>query len=229
MIGGLTAGTLPFAGTGGTQRTQDVERPTPRPEETPSPGVPYKDGPKQVLNSGKQYEAVLKTDKGEIRIEMFADQAPEAVNSFVFLAQEGFYNGLEFFFVRQGFVAQTGDPTCDASGIGTCTGTGSPYPSDFGLPLEANDQSHVRGAVVLPATIEGEKVHGSQFRILLADDSSRLDGKETVFGRVVEGLDVLEGVGDIVPCFGTEPSESNPCEVDPAKGLVIEDVAIKAT
>jgi cyclophilin family peptidyl-prolyl cis-trans isomerase len=96
--------------------------------------------------------------------------------------------------------------------------------------VEATDLSHVQGAVVLPFTREGEaEVHGSQFRILLADDP-RLDGKETVFGRVVQGLDVLEGVGDIVPCFGTEPSESsNPCEIDPTGELIIEDVAIEAT
>lgn len=229
MIGGLAAGTLGYTGFtgGGRQRTQ-VERTTPVPEETPSSVVPYeKPEPEQVIEAGKQYFAVLKTDKGEIRIELFADEAPQAVSSFVFLAQEDFYDGLTFFFVRQPKeaipgIAQAGDPTCDAAGQGACTGTGSP---GYTLPAEVNGLSHVREAVVLPATIEGEEVHGSQFRILLADDV-RLDGKETVFGRVVEGLDILENLGDIVPCFGQEPSDT--CQ-DPAPGLAIEDVVIEVT
>lgn len=229
MIGGLVAGTLGYTGfTGGRPQTQPVERTTPAPEATPSDIVQYeKPEPGQVLQPGKEYFAILKTDKGDIRIELFAEEAPQAVSSFLFLAEapQNFYDGLTFFFVRQGFVAQAGDPTCDVGGQAACTGTGGP---GYTLPVEANRLSHRQGAVALAATIEGEEVHGSQFRILLADDA-RLDGKETVFGRVVSGLRVLENLGDIIPCFGQEPSETNPCQVDPPPGLTIQDVVIEAT
>ena len=96
------------------------------------------------------------------------------------------------------------------------------------LPFEQTDASHVRGALVLPALIEGEEVHGSQFRILLADDV-RLDGKETVFGKVVSGLDVLEEFGDTIPCFGREPSEPDPCQelLDPSETPAITSVEIR--
>jgi len=152
------------------------------------------------------------------------------VNSFLFLARQGFYDGLTFFFVRQSTppvpgIAQAGDPTCDAAGQRPCTGTGGP---GYTLPVEANGRSHQQGMVVLPATIEGEEVHGSQFRIHLGDDP-RLDGKETVFGRVVSGLAILEKLGDIIPCFGQEPSKTNPCQPNPPPGLAIQDVVIEET
>ena len=228
MIGGLALATQPFGGgTGGSsQQVPLVEQPTPIPEETPSNVVQYeKPEPEQVLEPGKQYAAVLKTDKGEIRIELFADKAPRAVASFVSLAEQGFYDDLLFFFVTQGFVVQAGDPTCDATGKGACTGSGGP---GYTLAVEVNDLSHIQGAVVLPATIEGEEVHGSQFRILLADDP-RLDGRETVFGRVVAGLDILESLQDIVPCFGLDPSDTNPCDISPPPGPAIQGVVIEGT
>ncbi len=226
MIGGLAAGTLGTTGlTGGRQSAPRVEeRVTPTPETTPSGLLRY-EKPEQALDTSKHYFATLKTEKGDIRIELFDDEAPEAVNSFLFLAQQGFYDGLMFFFVRQDFMAQAGDPTCDAAGEGACNGTGGP---GYTLPVEARDRSHETGAVVAPATVEGEEVHGSEFRILLAPDL-RLDGKETVFGRVVSGLEVFASLPDRAPCFGREPSQSNPCDPDPPPGLAIRDVVIETT
>jgi len=226
MIGGLAAGTLGYTGSGGGRRqAEQIERTT-TPEPTGTPvNFPQFEKPDQVIDPSKQYFAVLKTDQGDIRIELFAKDAPQAVNSFVFLAQQGFYNGLEFFFVRQGFVAQAGDPSCDAAGRNACTGTGGP---GYTLPVEANSHSHVQGAVVLPAIVEEEKVHGSQFRILLADDQ-RLDGKETVFGQVVAGKELLGALPERLPCFGQEPSAAYPCQLEPPAPLVIRDVVIEAT
>ena len=233
IIGGVAAATLGYTGLGGSGGHRDrarVERETEATTTATPTGLAQYEKPEQIIESGGQYAVVLKTEaggqEGEIRIELFADDAPEAVNSFVFLAQEGFYDDLLFFFVKQGFVAQAGDPTCDAAGEGSCTGTGG---VGYTLPLEVNGQSHQEGAVVLPAIVEGEEVHGSQFRILLAGDT-RLDGKETVFGRVVSGLDVLQNVTDAIPCFGQEPSDTNPCqELDPAMSLTITGVIIDRT
>ena len=223
MIGGLAAGTLGYTGGGSSQRVRPpVEEQTPVPEETPIP-VRYQ-RPEQVLDPSKHYFVTFKTDQGDIGVEMFSD-APQAANSFLFLAKEGFYEGLTFFFVRQGFVAQAGDPTCDAAGQGACSGTGGP---GYTLPAEANQRPHEVGALVAPATVEGEEVHGSQFRILLAPDP-RLDDRETVFGRVVSGLDVLTSMPDRTPCFGEEPSQANPCQPEPPPGLAIQSVVVEAT
>lgn len=225
MIGGLAAGTLGYTGvTGGRRQAPPVERATPTPEETPNNVVQY-EAPEQVIDPAKQYTAILKTDEGDIRIALFAADAPQAVNSFVFLAQKGFYDGLAFFFVSQGFVAQAGDPTCDASGSNVCTGSGGP---GYTLPVEANSRSHEQRAIVLPAIIEGQEVSGSQFRILLADDQ-RLDGKETVFGQVISGMELLSALPDRLPCFGQEPSDAYPCQLEPPAPLVIRDVVIEVT
>ena len=232
LIGGVAASTLVGLGGSSSERRRQVVEETVAPtgdDLTGAAGIRF-EAPEQVVEEGGQYEAVLTTynggQEGQIRIQLFADQAPRAVNSFVFLAQRGFYDDLLFFFVRQDFVAQAGDPTCDSSGERPCTGAGG---VGYTLPFEQTDVSHVRGALVLPALIEGEEVHGSQFRILLADDL-RLDGKETVFGKVVSGLDVLEEFGDTIPCFGRESTERDPCqELDPSQTPAITSVEIRQT
>jgi len=227
MIGGVAAGTLGYTGVGGGRSNPpEIDRTT-TPEETPSGIVRY-ERPEQVVDPARQYFATLKTNQGDVRIELLAlfnDGAREATNSFVFLAQQDFYDGLEFFFVRQGFVAQAGDPTCNAAGELDCTGSGGP---GYTLPVEADDRSHELGTLVSPAIIEGQEVNGSQFRILLADDR-RLDGKETVFGRVVSGMELLSALPDRLPCFGQDPSDAYPCQTEPPTPLVIEDVIIEVT
>ena len=132
LIGGVAAGTLGYSGLGGgsSERRRQVVEETVAPvgdDLTGAAGSRF-EAPEQVLEEGGQYEAVLTTysggQEGEIRIQLFADQAPRAVNSFVFLAEKGFYDDLLFFFIRQDFVAQAGDPTCDSAGERPCTGAG---------------------------------------------------------------------------------------------------------
>jgi peptidyl-prolyl cis-trans isomerase B (cyclophilin B) len=134
------------------------------------------------------YVATIVTDKGNIVAELYQD-APEGVNNFVTLALNGFYDGLTFHRVESGFVIQGGDPAGDGSG-----GPG------YTIPAEINHE-HMKGALAWART--GDQVNperrssGSQFYITL-DKTAFLDGAYSVFGQVIEGMDVVEkiAVGD---------------------------------
>jgi len=131
--------------------------------------------------------AVVKTAKGDIVVELNADVAPLTVSNFVYLAEEGFYNGLTFHRVEPGFVVQGGDPSGD--------GTGGP---GYTVPAEISpDLKHSKGAIAmarLPDQINPERASsGSQFYFAL-DVLPFLDGAYTVFGEVVEGMDVVEKI-----------------------------------
>jgi peptidyl-prolyl cis-trans isomerase B (cyclophilin B) len=141
----------------------------------------------------KNKTALIKTGKGEIIIEFYPEQTPLTVSNFIYLARQGFYNGLTFHRVEPGFVVQGGDPKGD--------GTGGP---GYVIPAEINpDLKHLKGAVAmarLPDQINPERnSSGSQFYIAL-DELPDLDGAYTVFGRVVSGMDVVEKIrqGDVI-------------------------------
>ncbi|MBI1885181.1 MAG: peptidylprolyl isomerase [Chloroflexi bacterium] len=230
MIASLAAVGLGPGLFGGSSR--DTERLKPPPEGTgpptttsPTPAVSVKtyDRPKQVIDSDKGYLATIKTAKGDVVVQLFAKDAPTAVNSLAFLAEEGFYEGLTFHIVRPeaGF-ALAGDPTCDAEGELRCTGGGGP---GYVLPLEENGRSHLKGFVAMAAVGGGNTVSGSQFYILLRDDP-RLDGRDTVIGRVVEGMAVLGSLTPRNPCF-EPPSAENRCKPDPPPGDQILGITVQ--
>ena len=150
----------------------------------------YDAEPAMSIDTAKKYAAVIKTDKGDIRLELFASEAPRAVNNFVFLARDGFYDGLTFFRVVPGFVAQAGDPTCTTDATVTCTGSGGP---GYFLTREDSGQAHDAGVLAMGAPQGGDEVSASQFYITYAPQS-HLDGRDTVFGRVVEGQEVLDSL-----------------------------------
>lgn len=133
--------------------------------------------PEQVIDPSKSYTAVLKTEKGDITIKLRPDLAPKHVNSFVFLARQGYYDGVTFHRVIPGFVAQAGDPT----------GTGSGGPG-YTIPAEFGTEPFVAGAIGA-ARANDPNSAGSQFFITL-DDAPHLNGQYTVFGEVTEGMDV---------------------------------------
>jgi len=135
--------------------------------------------PPTVIDPSKQYFARLQTDKGEIVIQLFPDKAPITVNSFVFLAQNGWFDGIIFHRVLTDFMAQSGDP----SG----TGYGGP---GYAFRNEINDLKYDKEGVVGMANA-GADSNGSQFFITLKA-VPELDGSYTVFGQVVQGLDVLK-------------------------------------
>jgi cyclophilin family peptidyl-prolyl cis-trans isomerase/protein-disulfide isomerase len=139
----------------------------------------FTDCPPFTIDPNKQYLAVLQTKKGDITLDLFADQAPLAVNNFVFLARQGWYDGVTFHRVIPGFMAQTGDPTG--------TGYGGPgYAFDNEITALKFDSPGVVGMANA-----GPGSNGSQFFITYAA-APHLDGGFTIFGRLVSGMDVLE-------------------------------------
>lgn len=152
----------------------------------------YDSCPPQVVDPAKQYTATISTSKGDIVIELYPDKAPTTVNSFVFLAQNGWFDNNTFYRVLSGFVAQTGDP----SGLGL---GGPGY--EFGDEISA-DLSFDKAGVVGMAN-SGANTNGSQFFITL-DAVPQLDGGYTIFGQVTEGLDVLQTLTPRDPSLGTD-------------------------
>lgn len=135
-------------------------------------------GAEEVIDPFKAYTATLRTEKGDIVIELLTEAAPLTVNNFVFLARQGWYDGVTFHRVLPGFVAQGGDPT--GTGFG---GPGYFVPNeDAGLKFET--------AGLLAMANSGPDTNGSQFFITLAP-TPQLDGGYTIFGKVVEGMEVV--------------------------------------
>ncbi len=196
------------------------------PEETPT-GVMAFEAPEATIDATKPHEAIIKTDEGDIVVAL-NPEAPQAANSLAFLAGAGFYNGLEFFWVYRdtngGYSAQAGDPTCEDSGELSCTGTGGP---GYTLPKEGDSTEVGQWAVIAPVTIAGgDQVHGSQFVVALRDG---VDAEGTVIGEVIKGQEILESLQGRTPCFGGEPSDSNPCQTgeELPPPLIIMDVIVQ--
>jgi cyclophilin family peptidyl-prolyl cis-trans isomerase len=139
----------------------------------------YKVCPANEINTKSDYYATLKTTKGDIEIQLYADKAPLAVNSFVFLAKAGWYDNVPWHRVIDGFMAQTGDPTG--------TGIGGP---GYEFKDELNNGLNFDQAGMVGMANSGSNTNGSQFFITLAAQTS-LDGKYTVFGQVTKGMDVV--------------------------------------
>lgn len=139
----------------------------------------YDGPPPMTIDVSKQYLATIKMEKGgEIKIQLFPDKAPITVNNFVFLAREGFYDGTTFHRVLPDFMAQGGDPT----------GTGGGGPG-YIFENEDSDLTFDKAGVVAMANA-GRDTNGSQFFITFGPQEY-LNGGYTIFGQVVEGMDVV--------------------------------------
>jgi peptidyl-prolyl cis-trans isomerase B (cyclophilin B) len=154
----------------------------------------YSAPPPMKLDVGKQYSATIKTGKGDLVLELFAADVPVTVNNFVFLASEGFYDNTTFHRVIPDFMAQGGDPTG--------TGTGGP---GYRFADEFTKHTHVTGALSMANA--GPNTNGSQFFITYAPQP-HLDGKHSVFGQLVSGMDVLKTLvnGDSIISITIEES-----------------------
>lgn len=150
-------------------------------------------------------EAALVTDKGTMVVTFFPEQAPKHVKSFLTLAQQGFYDGIAFHRVIRNFMVQTGCPNSKAGASGA-PGTGGP---GYQLPAEFNDIPHTRGILSM-ARARDPNSAGSQFFIVHGDHADFLDGQYTVFGKVEEGLDVLDEIAGIECDFGPGGERSTP-------------------
>jgi cyclophilin family peptidyl-prolyl cis-trans isomerase len=125
--------------------------------------------------------ATLHTNHGAIEVELFDDDAPQTVSNFRKLAGDGFYDGVIFHRVIKDFMIQGGDPTG--------TGTGGP---GYTFEDEINDNKIVRGALAMANA--GPNTNGSQFFIVTTGAAPWLDGKHTVFGRVVSGMETVDSI-----------------------------------
>ncbi len=150
--------------------------------------------PEMNLDAGHTYRATLATDKGDIVIELFAEQAPRTVNNFVFLARAGFYDDTIFHRVIPDFMAQAGDPTGTGRG-----GPGYRFEDEFHPELR-----HERPGIVSMANA-GPNTNGSQFFITHVP-TPWLDDHHSVFGQVVEGMDVLLSIDPRDPSLTNAPA-----------------------
>ena len=145
-------------------------------------------------DTNKTYSAVLDTSAGEMRVALWAEEAPQTVGNFVGLAQQGFYDGLIFHRVIKDFMIQGGCPDG--------TGTGGP---GYQFQDEINAEKLVRG--VLAMANAGPGTNGSQFFLITAPATPHLDGHHTGFGKIVGGEDVLDAIGNAPTDRRDRPAE----------------------
>ncbi len=138
--------------------------------------------------------ATLHTSLGRVDLELFEEDAPTTVRNFRDLAKSGFYEGVIFHRVIPDFMVQTGDPTG--------TGTGGP---GYEFEDEINQHEIVRSAVAMANA--GPNTNGSQFFVVTAEACPWLDGKHTVFGRVVDGMDVVDAISTVARDAADRPRD----------------------
>jgi cyclophilin family peptidyl-prolyl cis-trans isomerase len=152
--------------------------------------------------------AIIKTNMGTIEIELFADKTPKTVENFVGLAEKGYYNGIIFHRVIKDFMLQAGDPT--GTGRGGASFWGGKFDDEF-----VSDLKHDTPGILSMANA-GPNTNGSQFFITLVA-TPWLDGKHTVFGKVINGMDVVYAIGEVKTETGDRP-------INP---VVMEEVTIE--
>ena len=135
-----------------------------------------------TIDESKSYSATLKTNHGDINIDLFASKAPVTVNNFVFLARDGFYNGVIFHRVIQSLMIQGGDPTGTGRG-----GPGYQFQDEFDPSLVFDREG------ILAMANAGPGTNGSQF-FITHGPTAHLDGKHTVFGKVIEGMEFVDKI-----------------------------------
>lgn len=143
--------------------------------------------PEMMIDTDKMYEATMETTRGTIELELYPQHAPKTVNNFVFLAREGFYDGVTFHRVISDFMIQGGDPTGTGRG-----GPGYTFEDEFTRELR-----HETGVISMANA--GPNTNGSQF-FITHSPQPHLDDRHTVFGKVVEGQDVVDAIrqGDVI-------------------------------
>lgn len=144
----------------------------------------------------------LKTNQGDIKVELFTDKAPKTASNFLTLAQENFYDGIRFHRVIKDFMIQSGDPLSKDETQRMYWGTGGPgykFEDEFGEGL-----SNVSGTLSMANS--GPNTNGSQFFINTADNTF-LDGKHAVFGKVIEGMDVVTKIEETETGMNDQPVE----------------------
>jgi len=193
------------------QKTEQVavvtEETTPVQEEV----VTEEDNKNEEVNEERMTQVIMKTNVGDITLELFDSKSPKTVENFLKLAGEGFYDGVKFHRVIADFMIQGGDPLSKDDSAQQLWGTGGP---GYTFEDEFNDEKLVAGSLAMANA--GPNTNGSQFFIVTADATPWLDGRHTNFGRVIDGMDIVEKIEAV--------------EVDmrdrPATDMVIEGIEI---
>lgn len=192
--------------------SQQTQAPTSMIPSAPSSALNVSQQPSSINNQQNNMYAVFHTNKGDIAIEFFKDKAPHTVENFIKLAQSGFYNGVKFHRVIKGFMIQGGDPLTKDDTQQAKWGTGGPgytFNDEIG-PDNKNDAGTIAMANAGPNT------NGSQFFINVANNNF-LDTKHTVFGKVVQGVDVVKAME-------ATPTDSNDRPKEP---LIINSITLQ--
>lgn len=169
----------------------------------------YAAPPLMTIDPEGSYTATISTSQGDITIQLFAPEAPRTVNNFVFLAREGFYDGLTFHRVIKDFMVQTGDPRGD--------GTGGP---GYRFDDEPVNRGYTRGIVAMANA--GPNTNGSQFFIVHGTDVG-LPPNYTIFGEVAQGMETVDSIANTP----VQPNPLNPQEVSsPVNPVTIETIEI---
>ena len=174
--------------------TGELPEPGPLAEIEPAERFGYYERPPEMeLDPEKEYEALIRTQKGDIRLKLFAEEAPVTVNNFVYLAGQGFYDGTVFHRVIENFMAQGGDPTGTGAG-----GPGYQFEDEVDTGLTFDRPG------LLAMANSGPSTNGSQFFITYVP-TPHLDGLHTIFGEIVEGEDVLNSLAFVQPGASATP------------------------
>ena len=170
----------------------------------------YPSAPEMQIDPSRRYQATLRTSAGDMVAELYAEEAPLAVNNFVFLARDHFYEGVRFHRIIAGFMVQTGDPTGN--------GTGGP---GYRFRDEPVTRKYERGTLAMANA--GANTNGSQFFIVHADYP--LPPQYTIFGKVIAGLDVLDRIAQtpVVSPTGFGEKSSPTQEIVMERVLITED------
>ena len=153
----------------------------------------YSAPPPMVVDPKKKYTATFKTEKGDFVVELFADNVPKTVNNFVYLARDKFYDGVTFHRVIHDFMAQGGDPTGTGTG-----GPGYKFADEFHPALRHD------GPGILSMANAGPNTNGSQF-FITHRATPHLDNRHSVFGRVIQGMDVVLALDERDPMRAARP------------------------
>ncbi len=150
------------------------------------------DAPGTAIEPGKAYAVVIETTKGRMVAELYADKTPRTVNNFIWLARHHYFDGIVFHRVLEGFMAQTGDPTGTGTG-----GPGYKFADEFHAELRHRGKGILSMANAGPG-LNNEGTNGSQIFITFLD-TPHLDGRHSVFGKIIDGLGVLDKITRIDP------------------------------
>jgi peptidylprolyl isomerase len=170
----------------------------------------WKQAPEMTIDPAKQYTATIQTTEGTLTAQLLPGEAPKTVNNFVFLAREGYYNGVPFHRVIKNFMVQTGDPTGTGSGGPGYRFADEPIRSDYepGTLAMANSGPHT---------------NGSQFFIVHGSGGRKLDKKYTIFGRLTAGMEVLEKIANTPVRASRSGESSQPVETPRIESVSIEE------